>query len=199
MQRLKGWVVVAVCVGLLTAVGCQSHQTAEANYKKFRAQDAALESRLQTLEEQQAEMAVLRPAGGDNTDTAGGPAPAPVQPVTVARLSGSQVGSGRARAGVSPSGKATLDQVAMQLNTELTSGTIVIEGHTDSDPIRRLKNYYSDNYALGRARAQNVADYLATKGVDRNRMRVETFGPDKPISKSKSQNRRVEIVVMAAQ
>ena len=42
-----------------------------------------------------------------------------------------------------------------------------------------------------------MADYLASRGVARNRIRIESYGPDRPVSKVKSQNRRVEVVVMA--
>ena len=158
MPRATVWALLVGCVGLLMVTGCQSQETANANYKALAARDKALSDRMAVMEEKQVEIAVLQPSRDATSDMS--IAPPPAQPQTVARLSGSQVSSGRWRADISSSGKAELDRVAMRLNTELAAGAVVIEGHTDTDPIRKLKSRYNDNYELGRARAQSVADYL---------------------------------------
>lgn len=68
---------------------------------------------------------------------------------------------------------------------------IVIQGHADE---RGTIEY---NLALGQRRADAVRDYLATLGVDRSRLRVVSFGEERPAvqgggENSWSQNRRAE-------
>jgi len=66
-----------------------------------------------------------------------------------------------------------------------------IEGHTDSVGSR------ASNIALSQRRAQSVAEFLAGKGVERNRLSVRGYGPDRPLPglrASAGENRRVEAV-----
>lgn len=94
--------------------------------------------------------------------------------------------------------KAKLRQIAAALNQN-SNQRIRVEGHTDSDPIRKSK--WRDNYALAEARAAAVRDYLAEQGVSRARMSTIGHGPDQPVASNssrsgKAQNRRVEIIVV---
>lgn len=66
-----------------------------------------------------------------------------------------------------------------------------IEGHTDSVGSR------ASNVALSQRRARSVADFLTGKGVERNRLLVRGYGPDRPlpgVRASAGENRRVEAV-----
>ena len=70
--------------------------------------------------------------------------------------------------------------------------TISIEGHADE---RGTREY---NLALGQRRAESVANYLISNGVNRNRMITKSYGEERPLSLgsndvSWSKNRRVEI------
>jgi uncharacterized repeat protein (TIGR01451 family) len=83
--------------------------------------------------------------------------------------------------------------------------TIRATGHTDAQPISgRSRRLFADNYALSRARAQAVADYLAMSlNVPAARVHVEGHGSDEPVSAGKdaaslAANRRVEIVIEGA-
>ena len=78
-------------------------------------------------------------------------------------------------------------------------------GHADSQPISgRNRKVFADNYALSEARAQAVADYLATSlNVPAARVHVEGRGSDQPLNDGKdaaslAANRRVEIVIEGA-
>ncbi|HUQ11421.1 MAG TPA: OmpA family protein, partial [Steroidobacteraceae bacterium] len=78
-------------------------------------------------------------------------------------------------------------------------------GHADSQPISgRNRQVFADNYALSRARAQAVADYLALAlNVPAERVQVVGKGSDEPLNAGKdaaslAANRRVEIVVQGA-
>jgi uncharacterized repeat protein (TIGR01451 family) len=83
--------------------------------------------------------------------------------------------------------------------------TIRAVGHSDAQPITaRSRKVYADNYALSKARAQTVADYLATSlEVPASRVHVEGHGSDEPLNNGKdaaslAANRRVEIVIEGA-
>ena len=78
---------------------------------------------------------------------------------------------------------------AMNDNESLT---LVVEGHADE---RGTREY---NLALGQRRAESVADYLESRGVNRSRLIIKSYGEEMPaISASNenawSKNRRVEI------
>lgn len=92
-----------------------------------------------------------------------------------------------------------LDRVAEVLKG-LPTQPVGIEGHTDNEPIR--VSGWADNKALSMARANVVADYLASKHqIDRRRFTVIGYGEERPISTndtagSRQKNRRVEIVIL---
>lgn len=71
---------------------------------------------------------------------------------------------------------------------------VVIEGHCDE---RGTIEY---NLALGERRAKAVRDYMADLGVDRGRLRVVSYGEEKPADpghtdEAWAQNRRAEFVI----
>lgn len=88
--------------------------------------------------------------------------------------------------------KRQLDRIARELNSNYRGAAIRIEGHTDSDPIRKSK--WASNEALSQARADAVKEYLASKGVSAGRMNSIGYGSSRPKS-TKAASRRVEIVV----
>lgn len=94
---------------------------------------------------------------------------------------------------LSTTAKRSLDRVASVLSSKYRSNSIRVEGHTDSDPIRKSK--FADNYALSEARARSVANYLSSKGVSRSKIESVGYGADRPKG-SKSASRRVEIVIL---
>lgn len=72
---------------------------------------------------------------------------------------------------------------------------IQIEGHTDDVPARR--DYYPhDNWELSTARATSVLRYL-TRGardpLDKRLMSVNGYAENRPVSRTRSLNRRIEI------
>jgi outer membrane protein OmpA-like peptidoglycan-associated protein len=92
--------------------------------------------------------------------------------------------------------RGELNRIASQLNGQYSGHPIRVEGHTDSDPLKKSKAKWGSNENLSQARAQAVADYLAGKGVSAGRMSVVGMGSSKPRGDKKS-SRRVEIVVLA--
>lgn len=88
---------------------------------------------------------------------------------------------------------ATLDAQAVWLseNPELP---VLIEGHADEQGTREY------NLALGARRANAVRAYLVSKGIPDSRIRVVTYGKERPVAVCSdescwSQNRRAVTVV----
>jgi chemotaxis protein MotB len=74
---------------------------------------------------------------------------------------------------------------------------IRIDGHTDSDPIRRSK--WDDNWQLAAERARQVLKVLIKQGVPKDRIFFAAFADTRPRATNKTtagkkQNRRVELV-----
>lgn len=78
------------------------------------------------------------------------------------------------QATLTAAGRATLDGQASWLMTN-TDYTAVIEGHADEQGTREY------NLALGARRANAAQEYLISKGVPANRMRVVSYGKERPI------------------
>jgi len=97
---------------------------------------------------------------------------------------------------LSPQATAALDKQAQWLRA-YPSYTFTIEGHADE---RGTREY---NIALGASRAQNVRNYLISRGVDAARMRTISYGKERPVAVCNdescwSQNRRAVTVLSAS-
>ena len=84
-----------------------------------------------------------------------------------------------------------LKSVASALN-ENKSIQVTLAGHADE---RGTREY---NLALGQRRAETVSDYFILNGISKNRIRVKSYGEERPLAfgqddESYSKNRRVEI------
>jgi len=71
-------------------------------------------------------------------------------------------------------GRLVLDGQTRWLTTN-SDYTAIIEGHADEQGTREY------NVALGERRANTVRDYLVSKGVPSSRLRVVSFGKERPI------------------
>jgi peptidoglycan-associated lipoprotein len=97
---------------------------------------------------------------------------------------------------LTPQARATLDNQAQWL-ARYSQYTFTIEGHADE---RGTREY---NIALGARRAQTVREYLASRGVNPQRMRTISFGKERPVAVCNdiscwSQNRRAVTVLNAS-
>lgn len=84
-----------------------------------------------------------------------------------------------------------LNQVSASLK-QYDKTTISVVGHTDNTGPRQY------NINLSQQRAQNVAQYITSQGVDGHRLMTQGAGPDQPVASNSTeegrlQNRRVEI------
>jgi flagellar motor protein MotB len=96
-------------------------------------------------------------------------------------------------ASLKKSAKSTLGNVATALNNQYPNQSIVVMGYTDTDKI--TKSNFKSNWHLAFDRAWAVREYLVTKGVNKNRISIESWGPTKPLA-TKAASRRVDIVVV---
>ena len=98
--------------------------------------------------------------------------------------------------------KNNLTKVCNVLKKDFPNATIRIEGHTDSDPLKRTKKLYNSNWELSALRAANVLHYLVDScKLDPKKLYLAGFGKHQPVASNKSKdgkkkNRRVEIVVL---
>ena len=97
---------------------------------------------------------------------------------------------------LSSQARATLDKQAQWLGN-YNRYAFTIEGHADE---RGTREY---NIALGARRAQSVRSFLASRGIDANRMRTISYGKERPVAVCNdiscwSQNRRAVTVLNAS-
>jgi chemotaxis protein MotB len=92
-----------------------------------------------------------------------------------------------------PEARASLDRVVANIRSQYPGKTIRVEGHTDTDPIRKSK--WETNERLSAERAMAVQAYLVSKGLDRKQVYSAAFADTRPKG-SKKDSRRVEIVII---
>ena len=102
---------------------------------------------------------------------------------------------------VTPNGQAALNDIAGKLRV-LKSGRIVVNGYSDDqgigEPLKRQG--IKTNLDLSTKRADVVANYLRTHGVDAKLISAKGHGDTHPVAPNstaagRAQNRRIEIVV----
>ncbi|MCJ1885713.1 OmpA family protein [Pseudomonas sp. LA21] len=98
-------------------------------------------------------------------------------------------------ANIAPSFYTPLNNLANSFK-EFNQNSIEIVGYTDSTGSRQ------HNMDLSQRRAQSVAGYLTSQGVDASRVSTRGMGPDQPIASNadangRAQNRRVEVNLKA--
>jgi flagellar motor protein MotB len=94
-------------------------------------------------------------------------------------------------------GEKSMARIVDYIRKNHAGGMIRIEGHSDSDPIRRTKSKFHCNWELSFQRAHAVMHFITEKGqVDPHHVVCEAYGEYQPQTPGdKSKNRRVEIVL----
>jgi peptidoglycan-associated lipoprotein len=136
-----------------------------------------------------------KPAGDAQANAAGQATPGSQQDFVV--NVGDRVFFDTDQTDLSAQARATLDKQAQWLNTYSQYSQFTIEGHADE---RGTREY---NLALGARRAQNVRDYLVSRGVAANRMHTISYGKERPVAVCDdiscwAQNRRAVTVLNAS-
>lgn len=99
---------------------------------------------------------------------------------------------------LSAEGKTALDGAAQKITSTQAGKFIMIEGHTDAQPIRASS--WKSNWELGSARSLTVLHYLVDKGVDPAMLSAATFSKYQPVAtndskEGRAKNRRSVIVL----
>jgi len=88
----------------------------------------------------------------------------------------------------------SLDQVGNLLKGKYASYEVLIEGHTDNQPLRSTRQLFEYNMVLGTARASNVFKYLSKRhSIPEKRFQIMSYGMSRPLneqSASTEQGRR---------
>jgi len=95
---------------------------------------------------------------------------------------------------IEQSSHSLLDQIALTLKANPEIEHMRVEGHTDDTGPRAF------NMQLSEERAHSVRRYLIQRGVNPARLRVHSYGPDRPKEEgtdaaARAKNRRVEFVL----
>ncbi len=100
-------------------------------------------------------------------------------------------------------GTEVLDRL-LPILKEVQDGLIVVEGHTDSIPIKKpYRRLFPTNWELSTARATRVVRYLEERGIDPKNMAAVGYAFHRPLlsnetEEGRKRNRRIEIVVYPA-
>ena len=130
--------------------------------------------------------------GGDQTATAPtGPKPGSQMDLEV--NVGDRVFFDFDKSNLSANARTSIERWAAWLKT-YPANKVVIQGNTDE---RGTREY---NLALGERRADSARDYLVSLGVDSNRVKIVSFGKERPAvpgsnESAWAQNRRAVIVI----
>jgi len=212
----------ALSIVALTGVGCETTQTGEpmvtmdelvAESRDLRARNAQVEEALNESERIRDRLEEERDELAQEVDRLSGQLQeANQRPVTgFDNIAGAEVSfrsgqivvqvagdvlfsSGQAK--LRNEARGTLDDIARTILRTYPDNEVRIAGHTDTDPIR--KSDWETNERLAAERALSVEEYLAQRGLDKDRMHIASYGPARPRS-SKAQSRRVEIIILADQ
>src|SRR5215831_9980248 len=206
--------VLALAVSAISAIGCSAGPDLQGRIDELTREQEELQRQKEQTESELLTYKAKCDAMERNRGAAARPAPAPAPTVTpipadsdgvdirkrgndtVINLP-SDVFFASGSSTLSPAGEKTMAKIGAYIRKNHSSGLIRVEGHSDSDPIRKTKGKYHCNYELSFERAHAVVHYLVDKGhVDSHRFVCEAYADNQPQSQNdKSKNRRVEIVI----
>ncbi|MBM4053556.1 MAG: hypothetical protein FJ264_02560 [Planctomycetes bacterium] len=161
---------------------------------RYKNQLASMSEKMRSSEEEMEKLRKLAESIGGGVsvrDTVEGPVV--LFPETILFDSGMAV--------IKVNGEEALRKMARFLK-ENPANSIRIDGHTDSDPIKRTKHLWDSNHHLSAARALSVFHFLTkNEAIPEQRVHIAGFGPNRSIAPNitaagKKENRRVEFLIL---
>jgi flagellar motor protein MotB len=208
-RQVRAWAVALAAVVVMgSQVGCQSKRLSDERNELYTQNQELQDELNRTRSALDASMAQRTAQPAPAYAPAPAPAPMAASNSGFGDIAGVEVEQGfgsirvkvpgdvlfaSGQATVTQGSRATLNQVVAVIQRQYPNNRIVVEGHTDTDPIRRSR--WASNQQLSEARAAAVADYLASQGISRSRIQTVGFGSTQPRD-TKARSRRVEIVVL---
>lgn len=210
--------LAAGCLALATTFGCETidtailgHESMASVHRRYEAELADCEADVSDLEEklracladaackdqvisdlqrQKAErdrqIAVLQDELAKRGGRGGSPA------ATMSILNDVLFDSGSAV--IKPGGRRVLDEAARVIKRDYAGKKIMVEGHTDTDPI--VNSPWRSNWELGAGRSLAVLHYLEENhGIQGTALAASSFSFHRPVSSDKSENRRTLLVI----
>jgi chemotaxis protein MotB len=202
---------VMLVVGVAAVVGCggisqEQYKAKEAEAARYRQATqeesnkvAALESKVTSLEQQNA--ALQTQAGSlEKKLNESSAAKAEMQARAPVRVN-ERVLFKENSSKLTPESKRALDSMAEAI-ARLKDKAIIVSGYTDNSESGG-RDAYARRWQLSSARAQEVAKYLAGRGIDPTLIGVAGFGQARPIASNdtladRALNRRAEIALAPA-
>lgn len=203
-------------LGLLILAGCQNPdriqiQAQAEEIARLQAENQDLRSKLaQAISERDAARNRLAQLEQENANLRGQLAAKPVQeapggwkhagPFAWVELSTDFLfDSGKAT--LRPAARAKLQEVVGEIQSRYADMDVLVLGHTDTDPINKTKNLWTDNLDLSINRGATVFRELQKQGISPKIMMAAGQGEYNPVASNanragKQQNRRVEIIVL---
>lgn len=137
--------------------------------------------------------------GGVSLEGLGSDVQATVQEGVVSFRISSEVLFAPGDAALTEVGKKVMDTLLPVFN-KAPDHTIVVEGHTDNQPINTTR--FPSNWELAAGRAGSVVRHFQTRGINPTRLRATGYADTKPLASNntaegRSTNRRVELVMEA--
>jgi outer membrane protein OmpA-like peptidoglycan-associated protein len=106
------------------------------------------------------------------------------------------VAFGPGQISLTAAGKREVDKIIDIIKSQYSSNRIEVAGFTDSDPLKKTKDKYTDNENLSVQRALAVERYMNSQGVSEDQTHSAGYGKSHPKG-SKKDSRRVEIRILA--
>ncbi|NOZ20216.1 MAG: OmpA family protein [Planctomycetes bacterium] len=196
-----GWVVKAVVLGLVFVVaqGCVSvgkYNDLKDNYRRLQEQLNDANSKLANAQTAlDREKAVAEDLGQTVAELRKlGTLPKEVELTDEGLTIAAEVLFDSGKATLKRHGKEVLGKVAKAIKQ--AGLNVRIDGHTDSDPIKR--SGWASNHHLSAARALSVYQEFVKNGLSSSKIHVVGWGPNRPrasnaTASGKAKNRRVEI------
>lgn len=104
------------------------------------------------------------------------------------------------QASIKPEGLKVLSNLVALLKSDYPREKVIIEGHTDNQPLDKTKERWRYNMILAWNRASSVFEYLVQHGIPEANIKCESYGPNKPLNaetasspEGRRQNRRVVV------
>jgi flagellar motor protein MotB len=99
-----------------------------------------------------------------------------------------------------PEASRVLDEIAQLLGAKYKDSLVIIEGHTDNQPLLRTKALWRYNIRLAYERAQAVFENFITNGIPERRVVIRAYSFNKPTDpatadtkEGRAKNRRVVV------
>jgi len=106
------------------------------------------------------------------------------------------VAFGSGQVTLTAAGRREIDKIISEIQSRYPGHRIEIAGFTDTDPLRKTKDKYTDNENLSAQRALAVERYMNSKGIPADLTHSSAYGPSKPKA-TKQASRRVEVKILA--